>query len=289
MKLKMFSRLFLITVIVLMLGVGNLLFSQEEQIGWKRSSSPEPPELHLFHSTQSLNLPTAETLQKGNFEFEISHRFIPTIQSGIKKLFGFDGPVNMRIALGYAVTNKLVVTLGRSNLNDNLDFWAKYKAIQIQSESFPVLIGVRGGVAWNTDVPGHSAGESKNFQYYAQLIFNTLYDKRLGIGIVPSYLCNSYIFYGDNQYSFTIGGNLQFYLTRVLSLLFEFNSTVTGFRTIHNPVAFGFELETGGHFFKILLTNSASLNPSQFLAGADLPFNGGEWRLGFNITRLLTF
>ena len=31
------------------------------------------------------------------------------------------------------------------------------------------------------------------------------------------------------------------------------------------------------------------MNPAQFLAGAAHPFESGEWRLGFNITRLLRF
>ncbi|MGE5457824.1 MAG: DUF5777 family beta-barrel protein, partial [Methanococcaceae archaeon] len=235
------------------------LYAQEEKVEWKHTEEPIETELQLFHSTQSINLPTTETLQRGDFEFEISHRFIPSVKSGSQAFWGLDGPVNMRLALGYALSNHLVVTLGRSNVNDNVDFWVKYKAIQIPNDVAPVVVGLRGGIAWNSQVPGREAKDSKNFQYYGQVIVNTLIAKRLAIGLVPSYLYNSYIPTDGNNYntqdSFTMGFNVQYYLSKMFALLAEINSTVSGFRQAYNPVAFGLEINTGGHFFKILLTN----------------------------------
>jgi hypothetical protein len=266
-------------------------YGQEEHPSWKRTESNEDFDLHLFRSSQSINLPTAETLEKNNLEFEISHRFIPYIKSGVKNFWGFDGPVNMRIALSYAPTDKTVITLGRSNLDDNVDFWIKQNLWQINNNFLPTVIGARIGAAWNSQpsfpIPNRSNGNAKNFQYYGQLIFNSMFEKRLAIGIVPSYLYNSYIFTNEKQYSFTLGTYMAFYATDLLGFLFEWNPTVTGFRMRTNPVAFGFELNTGGHFFKIIITNSEVLNPSQYLAGSRDSFNNGEWHIGFNITRLL--
>ena len=68
--------LFLITIILL----PRYTFGQEEHPVWKRSETEENLDLHLFRSTQSINLPTAETLEKNNLQFEISHRFIPTMK-----------------------------------------------------------------------------------------------------------------------------------------------------------------------------------------------------------------
>lgn len=114
-------------------------------------------------------------------------------------------------------------------------------------------------------------------------------NKKLGIGLVPSYLYNSNIYRADVQNSFTLGMNAQYYFTNMFSVLAEFNPTVNGYLNRFDSAAFGIELETGGHFFKIILTNNAKLNPTQFLSGADKKFGDGEWRLGFNITRLLKF
>lgn len=258
------------------------------QVRWQRSQ-PQKSDLQLFHSTHTVNLATTETLQKGDMLFEISHRFVPPITEAENAFFGLDGPVKMRLGLGYALSNRTLVTLARSNEMDNVDLQLKYKAIQLRHPVAPVVIAVQAGAAWNTQVQGRDKGDADNFQYYGQVMINTLVHKKLGIGVVPSYLYNSHIYCLDKQYSFTLGNYVQYYATPHWSLLAEWNPTVTGFRSKYNSVAFGIELETGGHFFKIVLTNNASLNPSQVLAGSDLKFNDGDWRLGFNITRLIKF
>ena len=105
-------RTILVSIVILLFFVSGIF----AQARWKRTGQSQP-DMQLFHSTYLINLPTAETLQKGDFEFEISHRFVPPVNEGKDALYGLDGPVNVRIALGYAISNKLVATLARSNVN----------------------------------------------------------------------------------------------------------------------------------------------------------------------------
>lgn len=275
----------ILIIVTVFLITAQIMIAQESQVGWQRSEDTEAEKLELFRSTQVVNLPSAETLQKSNLEFEISHRFIPDIKSGSKELWGFDGPVNMRLALGYAFTDKLLLTLGRSNAEDNVDLWVKWKSLELNNDLLPTVFALRAGTALNTDSPENARDNTT--QFYGQLIINSMLQDVFGIGIVPSYLYNSYLFSDEAQYSFTMGLYLQYYASDLLGFMFEWNPTVTGFRKRTNPVSFGFELNTGGHFFKIVLTNSTDLNPSQFLSGASQSFNSGEWHIGFNITRLL--
>ena len=277
-----FMKIFLFSFMIGFLP--QILIGQNVQ--WKRGSGVTP-ELELFHSTHVITLLTAETHQQGDFEFEISHRFVPPINEGYDAFWGLDGPANIRLALAYAPTNHLVVTLGRSNVNDNLDLQLKYKTFQIRHDMFPSLITFNGGVAWNTEVGDRSKSDSRNFQYFAQLIYNTLIMEKIGIGLVPSYLYNSALTTEEIKYSFTLGTYLQYYFSSTWSVQFEWNPTVTGWRDSYNFVSMGIELETGGHFFKIFVTNNDLINLSQFLAGADKKFSDGDVRLGFMITRLL--
>ena len=257
-----------------------------QEIRWKRGTKVTP-ELALFHSTHVINLLTAETLQRGDFEFEISHRFIPPINEGYDAFWGLDGPANIRLALGYAPSDLILVTIGRSNVTDNLDLQFKYKITQIQSKVLPSIIALNLGAALNTEGGDRPKGDSRNFQYTAQLIYNTLIMNKIGIGLAPSYLYNSALTTEEIKYSFTMGTYLQYYFSSAWSILFEWNPTVTGWRDSYNSVSFGIELETGGHFFKIFVTNNDLINISQFLAGADKKFGDGDVRLGFMITRLL--
>jgi hypothetical protein len=281
-------KIYSASICILLLAITQM-HAQENKISWKKTNDGFKPALHLFHSTQSINFSTTETLEKGNMQFEISHRFIPTVNEGIDALYGFDGPVNVKLSLAYALTDDFMIALARSNVNDNLLLRGKYKFLSAPDFIIPVQIALEAGFAWNTNPVGRSSKDNMNFQYYSQLIFNTLIDKKLGIGLVPTYLYNSHIYCPEKEYSFTLGTNVQYYISSFWSVIAEWNPTISGFRKTYNTLSLGVELETGGHFFKIILTNNATLSPTQFITGAELPITVKNWHIGFNITRLLNF
>ncbi len=266
--------------IILILVLTITLNAQERKVQWE-STPATVPDLQLFHSTHVANQPTAETLQKNDLQFEISHRFVTPISEGYEAFWGLDDGANIRIALDYALTDHLLFAVGRSNIFDNLDITAKWKFMQLRNELFPTVAAVKAGAAFNTaDI---DAIENQN-QFFGQLIINTMLMEKLGIGLVPSYVENSNILSEETKSSTTLGVYSQFYVSPLWSVFAEWNTTLSGYKNIYNPFTFGIELETGGHFFKIFLSNSSSLNTSQYLVGADLK---DEWRIGFNITRLL--
>lgn len=263
-------------------------FSQD--VSWKREETQNKPDLQLFHATHVVNLPTTETLQKGDLEFEISHRFLPLIKEGSKALYGLDGPANIKFGLTYGITNSAALGIARSSLNDNYELILKQKLLSADNNFLPAVFALRAGAAWNNDTPGRSYTHSRNFQYYGQLVINAMYGKRFGIGLVPTYVYNSSIFSFERDNSLALGMYAQLYISRMVSFMGEFNPVIDGIRNGYNSAALGFELETGGHFFKIFITNNERLNTSQYTAGAGSSIDkGGEWRLGFNITRLLKF
>lgn len=274
----------------LTLGIlATALGAQERPRQWERSSEATRPPLVAFHSTQVVALPTAETLSKGEWQFEISHRFLPPVSDGSDALWGLDGPVNMRLGLGYAPSDRVLVTLARSNLLDNLDLQLKWRALELEAGPLPVLMALQAGAAWSSDVPERESGNKGNFQYYGQLVLNTLVADRLALGIVPSYLYNVLLEEVDPVHELYWGLYGQLFLSEVFSVNAEWNLGKGQEEFPNDAGAFGVELETGGHFFKIFLTNSVRLNPAQYLLGTDFTFDPDQWRLGFAITRLLRF
>ena len=113
--------------------------AQDSDVAWKRSSPPVQPELRLFHSTQAICLPTAETLGKRVFQFEISHRFDVPVSEGYNAFYGLDSRALIRLGLGYSPIDPLVITLARSNLEGNVDLQAKYKLLHLRNSPLPVL------------------------------------------------------------------------------------------------------------------------------------------------------
>lgn len=272
----------------MIVGLTVTAFAQQEPV-WHRSGETTKLETQLFRSGQAFSLPTAETLQKHNLQFEISHRFYPPVQES-QNLFGLGGPAKIRLGLGFALSDRLLVMAAVSNIDNNLDYSFKYRLPTVIRGNVPVVMALQGGLGWNTNVYGRTRGDSRNFQYYGQLAVNTMLKKRLGLGVVPSVLYNSIVADSSkSEHAVVIGAYAEYYVNSVLGVLAEWSRVVDGTRRQYQTGAFGIELNTGGHFFKILLTNSIYLNPTQYLAGSDDQFNGNKLRLGFTITRLFSF
>jgi hypothetical protein len=239
----------------------------------------------VFHSPQAANLPTTATLPQGDLLFEISHRFLPPVSNGAEDLWGFDGPVNNRLGLAYAATDRLMLGALRSNRDDNLELNAKMRLFDGGSAVLPLSLGVMGGVAWNTaDVFGVDDNEA---QLYAQVILNVLMGERFGLGVVPTYLRNPRILDLESENGFVLGLNGQVYLSESMSILGEWIVSEARVGLEHHSGTFGVEIETRGHFFKLVLTNQVRMNPTQFLGGTPSAFSADELRVGFNITRRL--
>ncbi|MEM7417641.1 MAG: DUF5777 family beta-barrel protein [Gemmatimonadota bacterium] len=244
----------------------------------------------IFHSNQSANLPTTETLRAGNWLFEISHRFVPPIENGVDALWGLDGPVNNRLGMAWAPAENTLVGFQRSNFQDNLELYAKRRVVQADVGGNPGAIALMGGIAWNTDVIGIQGADDNEMQAYAQLIANVLLaDGAVAVGVVPSWLYNPRIRDAESFNSVALGVHGQWYFADGKSLVGEwiFSEQVTDVE--NDSGTFGIEIETRGHFFKLIVTNQTSMQPTQYLAGSASSFDTDNLRLGFNVTRLLPF
>ena len=116
---------------------------------------------------------------------------------------------------------------------------------------------------------------------------------RFAVGFVPTYLYNPRIADASADDTFVLGVHGTLGISAGMSAIGEWiasdaradhdNSALT----LRDAVTAGIQLETGGHFFKLLVTNSTRLNPTQVLAGTPHRFVPDEWRFGFNVTRRL--
>jgi hypothetical protein len=257
----------------------------------------------VFHSTQSANLHTATMLRSGSWLFEISHRFVPPMSTGAEGLWGADGPAFIRFGLTYQATDRLSLQLMRTNLDDNVEVDAKLGLASMDLEAVTLELAAAGGVAVNTQVvevddPAQDQlREDNEIQLYAQLLINALLGERIAVGVAPSYLRNPRLLDVKSEDALALGLHAQVYLSDAMSLLGEWIVSENIPSQAYDSGTLGIELETRGHFFKLLVTNQTRPNPTQYLGGAPNPFFNDdetegvfdELRFGFNITRLLPF
>ncbi len=271
-----------IIISILLIGLG---FGQPK---WKSRLQTRSVRSNIFHSTSGIFLPTNSTLDRMEFEFDVVHHFFPLIRDGIDALFGLDGPAINRLSLSFAPSDRMLITLARSNQLDNYSLEIKYKIYTSYSGDIPFDIGLYVAPAWNFEVFGRNRTDSKNFQFLGGILFNTMIHEKLGLGFMPGVLQNADIFSNDRITQAFLGIQIQYYITRMLSIPVEFIPVLSN-RTDFHTFATGIELEVGGHFFKLFITNNISTNPALAFSGGDRDALEGDLRIGFMITRLLVF
>ncbi|MFB3131931.1 MAG: DUF5777 family beta-barrel protein [Rhodothermales bacterium] len=252
----------------------------------------EPEVAYPFLSWKVVNLPTTRTLAADNFFFLIGHRFVPPVNTGYDGFYGLDGSGIIFLNFGYAPTDNLLIVLGRSNAADDVELQTRYQITpqRLQGGS-PIGIGVQGSVNWITE------GEDA-FKFTAQTSFTRKFGESLGVAFVPGILFNPAEETDGEDPLITLGMGGRWNFWRNISLVAEWVPIVSGYTetfTVGNFNRFdswggAIEVATGGHVFQIVISNTVGLTSDQYLRGGDLDikdFFDGEFRLGFNIFRVL--
>ena len=267
----------------------------EDEVREKKTGSSEIS--YPFYGWKVLNLPTTRSLEKGNMLFLIGHRFNPRLSDGYDAFFGLDGSGIIYISLGYAITDKLMAAIARSNSADDVELQARYAvAHQGGPEGWPVGVGVQSSFNFVSQNLSHKKRFARErFKTTLQVSVTRQVGDRLGLAVVPGILLNPAEDVDGEPQLFTIGMGGRYRFTRSLALIGEWTHIASGFTqtlTFGNDIRYdtwggGLEIATAGHVFQIVVTNSVGITSDQYLRGGDLDLFDGDMRLGFNIFRVL--
>lgn len=248
-----------------------------------------------FKGTRILNGHSIENRKKGVTEFVISHRF-GRVNLGIEELYGLDQS-NIRFALERGITNNLMLGIGRSSFEKTYDGFLKYKILKQQEgkgASMPISMSVFSSIAFrslNDFEPGKELSFNQQLTYVSQLLIARKFSKELSLQIIPSYIHNNSVRLNKDPHDiFAIGIGGRIKLTKRTSLNIEYHHTLNPIETIFdvdttNSLALGVDIETGGHVFQIILSNSITMIEKSFIAESTDSFFKGDIHLGFNISR----
>lgn len=240
-----------------------------------------------FKALQLVTLQSTKMPAKKEFYFVISHRF-GTVKDGLDSFFGLD-EATTKLGGIYGITDWLAVNLSRHTLNKMYETGAKYRILR-QDDSFPVDIAGYSVADINTylkedQYPGLEF--KHRLTYVQQLLISRKINEKISLELVPSFvhknLYNPEI-ENDNQFSF--GGGGRYKITKRLSVNVEYmhNFDKPGF--YENPLSVGLDVETGGHVFQLLFTNSQSMSESGYLTNAAGEWGKGDFFFGFNLYRV---
>ncbi|RKS19090.1 hypothetical protein CLV94_3041 [Flavobacterium endophyticum] len=240
-----------------------------------------------FKGLQVITMQSTKMPAKKEFYFVVSHRF-GTVKGGISEFFGFDDATT-KIGGIYGLTDWLSVSGSRHTLSKVYEASVKYRLAR-QSDAFPFEI-----VGYNTlDINSQLKKDdypkiefSDRLTYVSQLIVSRKLSERLSLELVPSFIHKNLYnpaIENDNQFTMGYGGRMK--LTKRLSVNLEYAYNFDKPSFYNNPLSVGLDVETGGHIFQLLFTNSQSMTESGYLTGAAGDWGKGDFFFGFNLYRV---
>lgn len=247
-----------------------------------------------FKATRIINGQSVETTSGGNLNFIIAHRF-GKINDGIYELFGLDN-ATIRLGLEYGITDWLNVGIGRSSFLKTVDAYGKWRLIRQSSgaKNFPFSAVLYTNVAMNGmkwPEPDRENYFSSRLSFASQLLLARKFSNSFSFQLTPSYVHRNFVETKENEndvFALGFGGRLK--LTNRLSVNAEYFYQLPGDNAdnYYNSVAFGIDIETGGHVFQFHVTNSKGMIEQYFIANTTGDFLNGDIYFGFNINRVFT-
>ena len=250
-------------------------------------------EVYPFPGWKIVDLPTARLLPRKTLLFLISHRFVPPLEQGYEALYGLDGPGIINFSLGYALTDRLLFALARSNSADNVEAQLRYQiARQNGPRRLPVGLALQGSLNWLTE---DREAILEPVKFALQVSATREVAPGLSLAFVPGILTNPSEEEEGEAVLVTLGAGGRWNFYKRVSLVAEWAPMVSGYvrtRTVgqvsrYDHFGTGLEIATAGHVFQIVLTNTLGLSTDQYLRGGDLDVFEGDFRLGFNIFRMI--
>jgi len=246
----------LITGLFFLFFASNLL-AQEEEVDTRPVRNP-------WNCTMLVDHQTVVSPSKGALEFIIHHR-MGAINNGTTDLFGIYAASNIRLALQYGITDKLMVGFGTEKDNKMQEFFWKYAILQqTRSGNIPVSLSYYGNAvidARDEVVFGQDYGFTDRMSYFTQLIVSRKWNKDFSTQIAAGYAHVNAVdsVWQNNAMAFSIGAKYD--LFGAMSAIAEYDYSVSTKSRKHYQndiepnLALGFEIATSTHAFQLFVSN----------------------------------
>jgi hypothetical protein len=294
MKFPLLSRFFWLMALSGLLWLP--LQAQDDLMSMLEDMEEETTEYTIatFKGTRIMNGQSIEAPAPGVLQLMISHRF-GTIEEGAYDLFGLD-QANMRLGFSYGLTEHLSVGVGRSNINKTYDGFVKWKLLRQSTGKrvMPLSVAVVSAMSVQTlrwRDPDRVNYFSSRLAYWHQLLIARKFSERLSLQLSPTFIHRNLVptIAAQNDV-WAIGAGGRFKLSGSVTFNFEYLYLLPGHTAdnFENSLTLGVDIETGGHVFQLLFSNSIGMTADQFVAQTTDAWTSRGVRFGFNLSRVFT-
>ena len=297
------SKSFLLFIFASLLLISFQAKSQDLDSLLAKSTQPQTVyATATFKSTRVVNGHSIERMKKSQLEFRVSHRF-GELNTGSYNFWGLDQGT-IHLALEYGLTDWLEVGIGRSTYEKTVDGFGKISLLRQSSgvSNMPIQLSYLLSTEYIGSKlnPNYTNGYSRS-SYIQQILIARKFNDNLSIQLAPTYIHRNLVpteLDKNDLFSMGLGGRLK--LSKRISLNLEYfyvyrandsalNAPNSGLTKYYNPLSIGIDIETGGHVFQVMLTNSLAMREGGFFGKTTGSWSNAGVRLGFNISRVFSF
>ncbi len=288
-----------IFIIILAFVANNYCFAQDDlfstMLNDSNNSKPTPV-YATFKSTRLITGQSTENISPKHLNVVILHRFglVKNGEDLYYNFLGFDN-ASIRFAFDYGITNNLMVGIGRSVIGKTYDGSIKYKILKQKkgSGTMPISLSYYGNMSINTSEWEDKMRDnyfSSRLQFCNSFLISRKFNEHLSLQITPTFIHRNLVKFAENDlYVLGVGGSIK--ITRSTRLNFEYYPRLNG-RNEQNQfdcLSVGFDIETGGHVFQLMLTNSVGMIEQTMITQTNISWPNQGLRLGFNLSRKFSF
>lgn len=251
----------------------------------------------IFKSSRLILSQTTETVKKKNLNFLVIHRFgdFAGRNGGGKLYYGLDDVADVYLGFEYGLTDNFNIDIGRSTIGGLADLELKYAVLHQQRNSgSPIAITLLAETGLRPY--GSYSAFGDRISYFGQVLIAHQFAPGYALQIAPSYVIDNTpipFIEGVERNFFALSATARVKLSGHMGFIIDYAHPFSSFRTRANgfidPLAFGIEIESGGHVFTINVSNAKAVNEINYLSNTQSRFSRGEFRLGFTISRIFDF
>ena len=255
----------------------------------------EALERPAFESATLIDNATNVLFAKNTLEVQMQHRFgLINETNTLAGIYG-DG-ANIRIALSYAILDRLTIGFGTTKNSRLQDFnWKAALLRQTRSNSMPVSVTYYGNFTIDARPESTFNLVQDRYSFFNQIIIAKKFSPNISMQIAPS--VSHFNAVGtdmeNDMFAIAFGGRVK--ISPQTAIIFDYSQPITKFDSDPKPgISIGTEFSTSAHAFQIFLTNYSGIVPQQnYMKNQNDFFKKqvfkGDFMIGFNITRVYNF
>jgi len=248
-----------------------------------------------FKSTRIINFQSVEQLRTKHLDFRIHHRFGP-VNDGAYNFYGLDNGV-ITMSFEYGVTDWAEVGISRGSAEKTFNAFGKFRILRQSSGSKVMPVSVSAYASTDFYTLKRTDVVLKNidrFSYIYQIMVARKFNESFSLQFTPTLIHQNLVktaLNPNDTWAFGLGGRMK--LTRRSSFNSEYSYAIrpnyVGAIKTANGLSLGFDIETGGHVFQVMLTNTNGMIERKFITESAGSWLKGNFMLGFNISRTFSF